>query len=110
MENQTPRIGPDADLLQEQRPVAVKIPYSTNPRAETIINICALVILIFGLLSGIVLIVGSISSGSGEAIAFTTMLGIGAIIFALIQWAFLKVLCNISRNLFNIYDFIRRMD
>lgn len=110
MENQTPRIGPDADQLQEQRPVAVKIPYSTNPRAETIINICALVILIFGLLSGVIMIIGSISSGSGGAMALTTIIGIGVIIFALIQWAFLKVLCNMSRNLFNIYDFIRKMD
>lgn len=107
MENQTKPEGAErTDLLQEKNPVAVQNTYSTNPYAESIINVCALVILILGLLAGIVLIVGSINSGRGLAI--TTLAGFGVIVIALIQWAFLKVLCNISRNLFNINDFIQR--
>ena len=34
--------------------------------------------------------------------------GVVAIITGIISWAFLKVLVNISRNLFNLYDLIDR--
>ena len=81
-------------------------PHSTNSAAETIVDILAVVLLIGGIIGGIALIAaGADMRYGGEPLIIG---GVATIVLALIQWAFLKVLCNISRNLFNINDFIRR--
>lgn len=80
-------------------------PYSVNASAETVINILAILILIGGVIGSIALIAaGSDMRYGGEAMIIG---GITLLVIAVLQWAFLRILVNISRNLFNINSFLR---
>ena len=84
----------------------VKYPsYSTNSGAESFINVLAIILLILGCLGGIALIINGADSRYGGEMLIAG--GCILILSSLIQWAFLNVLVNISRNLFNINAFLR---
>lgn len=83
--------------------------HSTNAAAETIINVLATLLLIAGIIGGIVIIGAGVNSlgsywGGGE---FEIIAGVIVIIVSIIQWAFMKIFINVSRNLFNINEFLR---
>lgn len=80
-------------------------PYSVNASAETVVNVLAIVTLIGGIIGCIALfIAGSDMTHGGEAMVIG---GIALLVIAVLQWAFLRILVNISRNLFNINSFLR---
>lgn len=86
--------------------------HSTNSNAETIINIMATILLICGIIGGLAIIITGIESSSsyyyGKETAIVSIIGgIAIIVVSIIQWAFIKIFINISRNLFNINDFLR---
>ncbi|MDE6624161.1 MAG: hypothetical protein K2K30_07215 [Alistipes sp.] len=78
--------------------------HSTNSLAEIVINVLAILWLIVGLLASIAFFA---LAAKEEPEALFMFLGIFSIIISLIQWAFVKIFVNISRNLFNINEFLR---
>lgn len=82
--------------------------YSVNPNAENVLNGVAATILIIGWIFAIAGIVVGIAGAveQGEWIyALAGVLGGGFILLLFyIIWAELKVIINISRNLYNIQD------
>ena len=97
--------------------------HSTNAAAETVLNALAELLLIAGLIGGAILIWVGVSVTSIDSHYFSyyweegirTILGISVIIIgviviiaSIIQWASMKIYINISRNLFNINEFLRK--
>ena len=83
--------------------------YHTNPLAESIGSAVAIVIFTLSVISALILIVFGIASMSMDE-----KMGIAAIAISLvvlisgvISWAALKIIVNISRNLFNINEALR---
>lgn len=83
--------------------------HSTNATAETIINVLAALLLIAGVIGGFALIIEGANSSGGyyDAGPAQIVFGIIVIFISVIQWAFVKIIINISRNLFNINEFLR---
>ncbi|SEA22524.1 hypothetical protein SAMN05444145_102198 [Alistipes timonensis JC136] len=96
-------------LGAQEKPVSAvnpeSSPYTTNSTAESVVDVLAVLILIGGIIGGIILIAQVVDTSYGGAILIGW--GVALIVTAIIQWAFLKVLCNISRNLFNINHALR---
>ena len=86
-------------LGAQEKPVSAvnpeSSPYTTNSTAESVVDVLAVLILI----------AQGVDTSYGGAILIGW--GVALIVTAIIQWAFLKVLCNISRNLFNINHALR---
>ena len=81
-----------------------------NPAAENFIDKLARFILWSGVLIGIAMFIGgiSITIGNGEKIGLTLLLlGLFFIITSIIYWSLLRVIINISRNLFNIHSILK---
>lgn len=83
--------------------------YSVNPSAELIINILATVLLFLGIIVSAISIVGGIAyidMGLGITAYGISIIAGGMIIFivSIVQWAWFKIIINISRNLFNINE------
>lgn len=84
--------------------------YAVNPSAESMINVIASIVLVLGILIGVVCIIAAIALFNDyETESGWTLLciGVGAFILFFITWAFIKVLVNISRNMYNIIEAIR---
>lgn len=82
--------------------------HSTNATAETIINVLATLLLFGGIIGGIALIIAGITDASRYGAGPVEFFGGFLVIFiSVIQWAFTKIIINISRNLFNINEFLR---
>lgn len=79
--------------------------HSTNATAETIVNVLAILVLMAGVIAGVALIGSGATSDYGEETLI--IIGVIVIIISMIQWAFMKIVINISRNLFNINEFLR---
>ncbi len=79
--------------------------YPVSPAAESTVNTIAGILLIIGCLGALVGLIGGLGQISdGDSTAGWGFLGGGLAFFliGLIEWAFLKVFVNISRNLYNI--------
>lgn len=79
--------------------------FEVNPRAESIADSVAGIILVLGWIVGIVIILFSIFAvvEDGETMyIFLSFAGIVYILLSYILWAFVKMFVNMSRNLFNI--------
>lgn len=81
---------------------------STDSNAESVVNTLAVIVFIIGVIVAfILLVIGatklqdsySVEQGIGGVLI---VLSIAVGVVSLIQWAIIKVLVNISRNLFNI--------
>ena len=85
--------------------------YDVNPAAESIISTLATVILVVGCIGGFIIFVMCLAmvNNLGAGMIFAGLFGGGlfALIFVL-QWAILRVVVNISRNLFNINDQLKK--
>lgn len=84
--------------------------HSTNAAAETIVNVVAILVLIAGIFCGMALIGNGVdlnNSFRGNGGTVLIIAGVIVIIISIIQWAFMKIVINISRNLFNINEFLR---
>jgi hypothetical protein len=84
--------------------------YSVNPIAESVVNILATILFIIGFIISFVSIVGGIILLTDDVWSYPAY-GIGLIvggivwfIISIIQWAWFKIIVNISRNLFNINE------
>lgn len=88
-----------------EKPVKIN-KYPVNPGAENTINAVAAVLLIVGIIVCAGCVVGGliVTAGLGDAKAWLIGVGVGLLILLsyLVQWAFVKVIVNISRNLYNI--------
>lgn len=86
--------------------------YSVNPAAENTVNVVAVVLLVIGIIGAAVgLIGGLVMFAEDEAGTGWAFFGIGLALFltGLLEWAFLKVFVNISRNLYNINDALHEL-
>lgn len=72
--------------------------FEVNPSAEGVVNVIASLNLIIGILGFIVLLIVAISIE--EWLYFG--IGAAALVVGIVEWAFLKVLVNISRSLYNV--------
>lgn len=77
--------------------------YLVNPNAEKVVGIVASVNLIIGALGFFVLLI--IAIGNYEWLYFG--IGVGVLLCGVVLWAFLKVLVNISRNLYNVSETLK---
>lgn len=82
--------------------------HSTNAAAETIVNVLAILVLMAGIFCGMALIGNGVDlNNSFRGGTVLIIAGVIVIIISIIQWAFMKIVINISRNLFNINEFLR---
>ncbi len=85
--------------------------YKVNSGAETVLNVLNTVLFVlFTLLSIAMVGIGIAQQGDGNPYGIAVIVG-GVVVFlsGLVSWAALKVVINISRNLFNINDAIRAL-
>ena len=86
--------------------------YAVSPTAENIVNGIAGFMLAIGLIALLVGLLGGMGEFSdGETALGWAFLGGGIVLFliSLVEWAFLKVFVNISRNLYNINDVLHEI-
>lgn len=97
------------DVFQSVMESEVKpVRSSYNATAEIIFNVLATLLLIGGIVGGIVLIITGTIDPSGYGVGTVMVIwGVVVIFISVIQWAFTKIIINISRNLFNINEFLR---
>lgn len=93
----------------------IKDAYSVNSSAEAIINFLATVLLVLGMIISITAIIGGIAYLDSDSGMMDSSYGIGGIVggiilllIFLVQWAWFKLMVNISRNLFNINELLKR--
>ena len=84
--------------------------FEVNPRAENIADRVAGIILVLGWIIGIILVLlGIFAAGDGEIVSlFISLGGVIYILLSYVIWAFIKMLVNMSRNLFNIKDILKQ--
>ena len=114
--NSSPANGPAPNPAFGSREELNRISkYAVNPSAESTVNGIASFLLIMGCIACFICLIvgmGQLSdSGYGhKTIGWTTILtGIIVFVISLIQWAFMKVFVNISRNLYNINDILHQI-
>ena len=82
--------------------------YSVNPKAEGILDGIATTVLIIGWVIAIIGAIVGIALAIEDEVAVYALLGVlgGALVLLIfyVIWARLKVLINMSRNLFNIHE------
>lgn len=86
--------------------------YEVNPTAENTVNTVASIILIVGIIIGVILLFGGfvMMGEAGAAAGWGVILtAVVTVIIGVVQWAFLKVLVNISRNLYNVNENIKNL-
>ena len=86
--------------------------YAVSPAAENTVNTVAGILLAIGILGAVIGFFGGfIEFTEGETAAGWGFIGGGVVIFlaGLLEWAFLKVFVNISRNLYNINDVLHEI-
>lgn len=83
--------------------------YYVNPFAESVGSVLAILVFIFTILISIGLIGGGIYLAQDGEITAYYLIGGGAVLLVLgiISWAYLRIIVNISRSLYNINDAIR---
>lgn len=81
--------------------------HEVNPAAEKVVNSLANVILWIGCIIAAFMVIYGLSVSALYGFA---MLGVGIVIVVsvIVQWAFLRVVVNISRNLYNINEALRQ--
>lgn len=72
--------------------------HEVNPAAEKVVNSLANVILWIGCIIAAFMVIYGLSVGVGIVI----------VVSVIVQWAFLRVVVNISRNLYNINEALRQ--
>ena len=81
--------------------------HEVNPAAEKVVNSLANVILWIGCIIAAFMVIYGLSVSALYGFA---MLGVGIVIVVsvIVQWAFLRVVVNISRNMYNINEALRQ--
>lgn len=86
--------------------------YAVNPAAEGTVNTVAGILLAIGIIGGVIGLFGGMMAFNEDEsrVAWSFIIG-GLLIFltGLMEWAFLKVFVNISRNLYNINDVLHEI-
>lgn len=99
---------------KESKKVVEKAPFKVNPGAEIVLDTVASVVLFIGWFIVVFLFVAGfwMVSESADSAVFLVILGAIALVlsFTYIAWASLKVLVNISNNLYNIYSKLNDSD
>lgn len=72
--------------------------YTVKPGAEKVVNAIAVINLVIGIAAFVIMTIVSYSIGSWA----TFGIGAGVLVTGVVGWAFLKVMVNISRSLYNI--------
>lgn len=81
-----------------------------NPSAENIVDTVARLVIIASVVIAVLAVIGTIvqAANYGEDAGVILLTGIILLVFGVVKWAFLKVLVNISRNLFAIRDELKK--
>lgn len=106
MRAEKPEIAPQVEEIEKISK------YAVSPAAENTVNTVAGILLAIGILGAVIGFFGGIIEFSDdEAAAGWGFIGGGVAIFlaGLLEWAFLKVFVNISRNLYNINDVLHEI-
>lgn len=84
--------------------------FSTSSNAEKILNIVSLITLYAGIILGIGMIALGFDNISFDVASgpIWVIAGFVSVIFAIVQWAWLKLYINISNNLFSIKQFTKK--
>lgn len=88
------------------------VSYAVDSGAETVVNTVAEVLKWIGIIGGVLaFFVGIVMIGEEGAVGGILIgSGIAAVLTGIISWAFLKLLVNISRNLFKIHDQLEKLN
>lgn len=106
MESEKPKASPQAEEIEKNSK------YEVNPTAENTVNTVAGILLIIGIIGAFAGLVGGLGMFSdNETAAGWGFISGGVMVFliGLLEWAFLKVFVNISRNLYNINDVLQEI-
>ena len=98
---------------EEQKSTNVsKVEYAVDSSAETVVHTVAEVLKWIGLIGGTLsAIIGICLLGEYGTLGVILIgSGIVSALSGIISWAFLRLLVNISRNLFRIYDLLKKID
>ena len=99
-------------VTQEVEEVEKISKYAVSPAAESTVSTVAGILLGIGILAAVIGFFGGIIEfGDDESAAGWAFLGGGLLVFltGVLEWAFLKVFVNISRNLYNINDVLHEI-
>lgn len=107
-----PEKAPEVASVAEQTGTANNaVTYSVDSGAETVVSTVAEVLKWIGILGGgLAVLIGLVTVGEEAIGGILIGAGIVALITGIISWAFLKLLVNISRNLFRIHDLLKKLD
>lgn len=102
--NSSPRLTPERESVYYSKDGS----YCVDPNAENVLNGVAVFILIIGIIAAIALLIAGFNEldsryGEAQGIIYISS-GIIAFVVALVQWAGIKVIVNISRSLYNIHN------
>ena len=79
--------------------------YVVNPVAESTLNVVAVIVLVIGILSGLIVLFAGILSDDSLWLMYGLIAGPAMFLFSgLLPWACIKVVVNMSRNLHAIRE------
>jgi hypothetical protein len=79
--------------------------YAVNPLAESTLNVVAVIVLVIGILSGLIVLFVGILSDDSLGLMYGLIAGPAMFLFCgLLPWACIKVVVNMSRNLYAIRE------
>ena len=79
--------------------------YVVNPLAESTLNVVAVVVLVIGILAGLIILLVGVLSDDSLGLMFGLIAGPAMFLFSgLLPWACIKVVVNMSRNLYAIRE------
>lgn len=79
--------------------------YAVNPLAESTLNVVAVIVLVIGILSGLIVLFVGILSDDSLGLMYGLIAGPAMFLFSgLLPWACIKVVVNMSRNLHAIRE------
>ena len=109
---QTDASGQDTNTSTENSVSPEQEAYPVNPGAEKVVDTLAEIIKYLSIIAGILcMLIGFALIASKESGGGAMMLtGVITIFSGIISWAFLKLLVNISRNLFILNERVKKLE
>lgn len=111
MSNEPEKASDVASMTEQKATTDNTITYPVDSGAETVVSTVAEALKWIGILGGgLTVLIGLVTVGEEAIGGILIGAGIVALITGIISWAFLKLLVNISRNLFRIHDLLKKLD
>lgn len=110
MSNEPEKASDVASMTEQKATTDNTITYPVDSGAETVVSTVAEALKWIGILGGgLAVLIGLGTVGEETIGGILIGAGIVALITGIISWAFLKLLVNISRNLFRIHDLLKKV-